>query len=371
MVEFLHVADLHLKERTWKHRRGISGDAFCAFDQIMKYTLDHGVKILVLSGDIFDSRYPSDVDVRACLSRMEALQAKDVQVLVISGNHDQSVEQNWACMPGVNVLHLGGRSSCLQINGLSFYGLDFTPQSRLMEEMVRIPAEADVVVMHQMLVEAAGGLYPGDLSAEDLPSARDRWRYYALGDYHGSWEWRSDERKVIAAYPGSIYPTSVSEFKSKSFYHVSMEPGGCSEPVLKTISLTSRQLIKVSVEGVESLPQAVSEAEAQIKAGEYQEIARPVLLVDYATFPGAASLINDKLGELDAYLILRPHPSNLADLNIEAAESTDGPVSLSQAIRDVMDQTFDKDTAGLTQELLESTSPADVLDEWKNKFMGA
>ena len=371
MTEFLHAADLHLKERTWKHRCDVSGDAFCALRQIEEYLdKNDAISVVAFSGDIVDSRNPSDVTIRSLLSCVQNIQERGVQVVVVSGNHDPSAESHWTCMPGVHALHLGGNTSCTQLHGLNFYGMDFTPQSRLMESLVRIPADADVVLMHQMLVEAAGNLYPGDLSVEDLPPARDKWRYYAMGDYHGSWTWKSDELKVVAAYPGSTYPTSISEFSQKMCWHVSMEPGGKSPPVMKSFPLESRQLIKVAIEGVEDLSRALSEVQAEITVGKNQEIAHPVVLVVYTTFPGAASLISEKFGDLDAHLVMKPRPSDLAGLDVESAESVEQPVSLEEAIRQVMDNTFDKDTAGLTQELLGSASPADVVAQWRSKFTG-
>ena len=93
----LHIADAHVKQHIWTACREVVGDAQLALEKVSEKAAAAGARVLLLSGDVFDSTRPTAKDVDAVVN----LCKKFSRVLYITGTHDNT-DPPW-----------GGRSSWL------------------------------------------------------------------------------------------------------------------------------------------------------------------------------------------------------------------------------------------------------------------
>ena len=86
-LKFLAVGDLHLEkmEQTLSVMDSIAIQLQCLHD-VSSYALDHGIKRLVLLGDIFETPHPEQRTVRAFLEVLNAYPRLEYHM--IRGNHD-------------------------------------------------------------------------------------------------------------------------------------------------------------------------------------------------------------------------------------------------------------------------------------------
>lgn len=255
-MKFLHLSDLHIG----KIVNGFSmlEEQRHAFGQIVGYLDSKQPDAVLISGDVYDRAVPSVEAVRLFDDFLTDLAAKEVTVILISGNHDSPERLNYASrLLSERKLHLCGvfdgvlRSVTLSdTHGeVTFWMLPFIKPSGVrglfsdreiesytdaidaaLESADIDYSKRNVLLSHQFYTSA--GLTPirseseinpvGGLDAVDAGLLAN-FDYVALGHLHGSQGVGGNIR-----YAGSPVKYSFSEWKqAKSVTLVQIEEKGC------------------------------------------------------------------------------------------------------------------------------------------------
>ena len=93
-MKIIHLSDLHLGIETYGRINPETGlstrleDFLSAFDQVVDYTLEHEVDLVLFCGDAYKSREPTQTQQREFARRINRLATNDVSVFLLVGNHD-------------------------------------------------------------------------------------------------------------------------------------------------------------------------------------------------------------------------------------------------------------------------------------------
>ncbi len=93
-MKIVHFADLHIGVENYSQpdpSTGISTrlqDFLNAFDQLIDYSLNQSVDVVIFSGDAYKSRDPSQTQQREFASRIKKLSSAGIEVFLLVGNHD-------------------------------------------------------------------------------------------------------------------------------------------------------------------------------------------------------------------------------------------------------------------------------------------
>ena len=104
-VKILHTSDWHLGRTFHGHP---THDALAAvLDRLPELVHEHGVEVVVVAGDVFDSSVPSAESIGLLERTLIALREAGAQLVVTSGNHDSPArlgfQAAWAELAGVHV----------------------------------------------------------------------------------------------------------------------------------------------------------------------------------------------------------------------------------------------------------------------------
>lgn len=210
-MKIIHTADLHLDSRletnmdrskAQKRRK----ELVTAFENVVDYAQKNGVRLFIIAGDMFDSEKVTEATVTTVASIIES--AKDVDFLVLSGNHDSKnpfkilsvLPQNlrffsdtWQYYNYDNVT-VGGINLTEHNLNVAFEGVDFDK------------TRYNIAVMH------------GDINCDiRLSSLRlKNIDYLALGHLHEHSIGKIDERGTYA-YSGCLESRGFDECGKKGF----------------------------------------------------------------------------------------------------------------------------------------------------------
>ncbi len=89
-MKLLHTADWHLGQTFYEYDRREEHQLF--FDWLLKQVKTHEVDVLLIAGDVFDTQNPSAESQKMYYSFLRDIttQNKDLQIIIISGNHDSA-----------------------------------------------------------------------------------------------------------------------------------------------------------------------------------------------------------------------------------------------------------------------------------------
>lgn len=94
MIRLLHFADLHLGVENYGRLDSATGlstrlmDFLRAYDQVVDYTLENDVSLVVFAGDAYKTRDPSPTYQREFAKRIRRLSAAGIPTVLVAGNHD-------------------------------------------------------------------------------------------------------------------------------------------------------------------------------------------------------------------------------------------------------------------------------------------
>jgi exonuclease SbcD len=93
-LKLLHFADLHIGVETYGRidpATGLSSrllDFLATFDQLIDYTIENEVDLVLFCGDAYKSREPSQTQQREFAKRINRLATNNIPVFLLVGNHD-------------------------------------------------------------------------------------------------------------------------------------------------------------------------------------------------------------------------------------------------------------------------------------------
>lgn len=209
------TADLHFDETgAWKYR-GITGDAQHSFLQIVEYCCEHQVSVLALGGDILDKPSPRPETIKFLRDQFDRLQAGNVQVIYILGQHDG--RQDWPSIHPAPI-HLHGMA--FDVDDFTVYGLDYMRPAEFMTAYTGLPSQPGAFLMcHQVWHEFMGNVRQAELEMVKLPFALN----LLTGDYHVHQTTTYTALNGSSGFvysPGSTHVRDVAEEETKRFFAI-------------------------------------------------------------------------------------------------------------------------------------------------------
>ena len=236
MVRFIHAADFHLDSafaalpagRAAERRRESRETVF----RLADYVNSHGVGLVLLAGDLFDSAAPYRETGEALA---QALGRMNAQVFAAPGNHDwYGPGSPWATADWPENVHIFRESAMTSVDlpdlGVTVCGAAFTAPEQGTSLLAGFAAAEDgrvrLGVLHGEADPAENRYNP--LKREEI--AASGLAYLALGHIHR----RGEPRRyggTLCAWPGCIEGRGFDELGEKGFYEGTVDGRG-------TVSLT-------------------------------------------------------------------------------------------------------------------------------------
>lgn len=206
----LVVSDLHIKPggRIFRSRARPCGDVQYSLSQIKAFAQNHGIKDLLLAGDLFDSKFlESD-----CLHTFKEF-IKDTfdYVYYIQGQHDFSDPPWPSVLDSSLMIHLT-ENPVVTPSGLKLAGCDY--QYNPQDALTHLTDKVDIFVFHQpwLFYDKWNTLFLG----YPLP------RLIVTGDYHLPFKMENFcDSSCTFLSPGCIAINTLAEGHTKYFYTIS------------------------------------------------------------------------------------------------------------------------------------------------------
>ncbi|MFW6283324.1 MAG: metallophosphoesterase family protein [Minisyncoccales bacterium] len=314
MPRFAHMSDLHLG--SWKEQP-MQLLNFKSFQKAIAKCLESKIDFVVISGDIFDTAYPSIEVLKEAFSEFKKLKEAGINCYLIAGSHDYSVsgktfldvlENAGLCKNVSDFEYIGENCEKILLNpiikqGVAFYGYPGKKSGMEINDLRKIrlndaPGMFKIFLLHTTIDKAKGNIPVDSISSEELPKAD----YYALGHIHTDFQYGN------IVYPGPIFPNNFQELEDLqqgSFYIVDTSK---SNNPLEKVELRIKDIVRFDIE----ITNALTATEKIISEIEKKDIKDKLVLlrirgelekgknadIDY-------NKITEKIIEKKAYFMLR------------------------------------------------------------------
>jgi DNA repair protein SbcD/Mre11 len=205
-----HLSDLHLGYSQFNLEER-EEDVYRAFQEAIDVSIHEGVKLVILSGDLFHTPRPCGKSIITLGNALKKLKEKEIPTAFVLGEHDISRLRDVPFAYIFSNLGLAKRlrpDEPLIVDNCAVFGSDKERRSNIDSQVEKLRNTGDiakrhdgkkVLVLHQGLTDF--NKFAGELNSTDLPAGFD---YYAMGHYHDHMEKRFGYLGGVLAYPGSI-----------------------------------------------------------------------------------------------------------------------------------------------------------------------
>ena len=289
-MKFLHIADLHLGSElsarltTEKARR--RKEELCdAFDRVVNYAKQEGMRAVLLCGDAFDTAVPLRRDKQFFYDVIR--HAPQITFFYLKGNHDE--EETVEDLPNLKTFSSKEWTSYDLGEGVVVSGIELSAQnSEGYYDTLRLDnGKKNIVLLHGQLAESVGmeKIVLRRLAGKGID-------YLALGHIHTYSTGAIDSRGTYA-YAGCLEPRGFDEVGAKGFILLDTE-GGLHHRFVESASRTVR-LVEVDISGVSGIPEAQYKVEETLTVDK-EDMPRILLTgeVDFDT-DGMAHFIEQRL----------------------------------------------------------------------------
>ncbi len=267
MVKFIHAADIHLdsplhrlEEYDGAPVEEIRRASRRAFEKLMDLALDESVDFVLIAGDLFDGDWKDYNTGLYFVSQVRRLRDEDIQVFIVSGNHD-AFGQMTRRLPYPDNVHTFSHGKpetrILEELAVAIHGQSF-PRAAVMDNLALhypepIPGCFNIGLLHTSLTGGwEGHENYAPCGVDDL--LNKGYDYWALGHVHG-FEMVSVEPPVV--FPGSIQGRHIRETGAKGCVFVTVEEGAPPEITRHFLDVIRWERITVDLTGVLTLDEAL------------------------------------------------------------------------------------------------------------------
>ena len=264
------LTDLHLELDTIEIVKSIMNQAILACGVA-------GVKVIILGGDIFDSRkgQPQDV-LNAWLDILDDCQAKSIMVYCIPGNHDKTDYSKDKSFLDVYNTHsaftLYSHETTLITSDVTIHFLPYYHEDIYIERLKNIEAVSDGILITHIGVDGAMANGNFAIESELKGNLFDKFDYVYIGHYHNRHELSSN---II--YTGSCYPRNFGEDNNKGL-GILMSDGSMDHAILDFPKYLSESMDKVTLKTAQGLVEGKrTEDHLRVIAKEIEPEAKELL----------------------------------------------------------------------------------------------
>jgi hypothetical protein len=317
-MKFAHMGDCHLGGWRFPEIQEINMQSFSyALDMCIKEKVD----MVLITGDLFDSAYPSIDILKRAFAEFKKLSDSNIPCFIIAGSHDYSVagktflevlEHAGFCK---NVFRAEEKEDKIILQptiykNYALYGYPGKKSGLEVPDLRRVTLQAspgffNIFLLHTTLKEAIGNLPVDSISINDLPKAD----YYALGHLH------VDFTRQNVAYCGPIYPNNFEELEelNNGKFHIVEAGKGI---VTTKIPIKIKEVIKISLE----LTNTITATELIMSELNKHNLTDKIILLRLSGKFNEGKISNIKFDEIEqfakdkgAYILIK----NISKLSIE------------------------------------------------------
>lgn len=308
-------SDWHLERNAWVRYPDLCGDAYYGLEQIINLCIERNLP-LIAAGDLFDKPYPDSRSVWEAMRQMDRMEASNLDVYYIQGQHERSRDKPWLSLhEWPQYIHQESRL----IKGFNLYGLDYTRPDHLMSALkVCESPYIHILVCHQVWGNFMGTIRVTDGMLEQVPL---RGGVIITGDYHKHVHLEiaaENGCKNLVLSPGSICLQSVDEPPDKSVYIL------FDDLTFESIPLKSRNIFRHELlreQDLEDLLATIGHSWLDPQSDVPDNIAKPILSVRYdPDIPDAYSRLVNDVGSR-AHLFARPIGREMDERQVEVGEA--------------------------------------------------
>lgn len=344
------TADTHLAQRAWARRPDLCGDSYYGFEQVVDYCVQAHLP-LVLAGDVFDKTRPDPNTIWVTRQQLERMRVRNLPVWYIQGQHELDRNMPWLKSVLGWTSHIN--KTTLDLNGITLYGLDWTPPDVVRAEFDLIPADTNVLVAHQVWKGFMGNFNKHECDFDDVPHVQ----LIATGDYHRTLTLRARNKSgdsCAVLSPGPPAMQSIDEHPEKCFFVLN------DDLSLERIPLRARNMYRFVIGSEADLEKFLDEDHLQLaltpQDGVPENISKNILQVVYQNdVPEAYQRITAVIGQR-AHLFMtavrnRPEVMNIEkEARLAAVSGLEGNLELlvqkdTPLYRDVMTMLCSRDPA--------------------------
>lgn len=302
-LKVLHLADVHLGARlsnfghyAEQRRQEIEG----AFRRAIDVAIERDVQLVVIAGDLFDSRNPERETVNVARRQLARLREAGIRSFGVPGTHDSLAFADSVYrrenLPFDHFFTGPDFTDPVEFkvdgHSVTVYGIAYDREQTT--DGWRSLARRHTEGIHIAIAHAACQDHPGwSIPADDLPFAPDDLQrlaldYVALGHYHNLRFFHRGER-VVGAYSGSVTGRNWKETGKRHVVLIEWEGAG-SPPAVTAVPIQARMLETGEID-VGDLPDSVAIANAIREACESSSIWRVTLTGDPDFVPSAEAIV--------------------------------------------------------------------------------
>ena len=287
MFRFIHTADLHLDAPL--HSLALKDEVLSdlvgsatrgALEQIVTLCLEEDIHALLIAGDLYDRDLHSMKTAAFLTAQLERLNAAEIPVFIIRGNHDAAsvITKELDLPPNVHVFSGHGGTEQLEEYGVAVHGVSFAkpqaPENLLPKYPAPVAGCFNIGLLHTSLAGSEGHDTYAPCSVSDLKN--HGYDYWALGHIH--------KRQVHSEAPHIVMPgmpqgRDIGEAGTKTVTMVSVSDGTVTLEERRTSQVEFSRL-SCALDGVEEWRDILAQISAAIKKAVSQAAGNSILRVD-------------------------------------------------------------------------------------------
>ena len=323
MIRFLHGADFHLDSAfgalTAQQAAARRRESRELAARLCNYVNSHGVALVLLAGDLFDSASP----FRETGERLaEALGQMEAQVVIAPGNHDwYGPGSPWLTVEWPENVHIFSENRLAAVEfpqwNLTVHGAAFTGPEQAEGLLTGFAAPEDgrihLGLLHGELEPAQARYNP--LRREEI--AASGLSYLALGHIHKRAEPQTFGR-TLCAWPGCPEGRGFDETGEKGFYEGTVADGGQVSLAFVPFARHRYEILEVDVTGRD--PRAA--VEAALPPETARDLYRILLTGETGEGGADAKALEEALSDRFCALEIRDHTRMAEDVWRRAGEDS-------------------------------------------------
>ena len=275
-MKFIHCADIHLGSKMESKLPKDKADerkseVRTALNRMVSYAATHGIPLIVLAGDVFDSDCPLKRDKSFFYGVVKG--NPKIDFLYLRGNHDNM--ESYTESDCENLKLFSEEWQCYRYGDVDFFGIEMNDTNALSLYATLSPEKGrtNIVLLHGQTGDATG--------KDKINLSRLRGKnidYLALGHIHSHAVGKLDERGKWA-YSGCLEGRGFDECGTKGFIVVDTQDMTCT---FVENSVRTLEELEVDLSETEDLYTAIKAAEKSLK-GHKNDLVRLVLKgeIDY------------------------------------------------------------------------------------------